>query len=418
MPEHCGAGWRKICLYSCLYIWSIPMPRLKPADVAAAVASGITQKLPDGNSLFLFVRGGSALWIHQYREGKSMRSRSLGSAADMSPAAARRAREDFAAERRRSRIERRGLAVRLTTEPGREPERAPATVKRMRFADVVEAFLVVNMPTWKPDSQEPRKYRHLKTGGLGKLWADEIGQTDIETELQKRWGHALASADKYRMRIMQLISYAVAKGLRTDGPNPARKEVIKHLVANAPKSKPHKAMRSGDVPALMVDLVADGSNEARALAFLILTMTRTAEARDADWREIDVANKLWIIPGERMKEKVEHRVPLSSAALKLLGKPKKSGLVFGDLPHDALIEKLSELRPGDGYTVHGMRTAFRGDWSLKNGYPVELREMALAHSVGDAVIQAYSLPPAELYTVRIPMTLAWNDFCTGAITAH
>ncbi len=189
---------------------------------------------------------------------------------------------------------------------------------------------------------------------------------------------------------------------------------MKHLVPSAPKSKPHKAMRSGDVPQLMADLVADGSKEARALAFLILTMTRTAEARDADWSEIDAKQKLWIIPGERMKEGQEHRIPLSPQALALLGKPKKSGPIFGDLAHDALIDKLNELRPDDGYTVHGMRTAFRGDWALKNGYPVELREMALAHSVGDAVIQAYSLPPAELYTVRIPMTVAWNDFCTGA----
>jgi integrase len=389
------------------------MSRLKPADVAKAIASGETQKLPDGNSLFLYVRGGSALWLYHYREGQSMRTRSLGSAADMSPHAARNARADFAAARRAGRIERRGLAVRATAAPAQEPK-AAATVKRMRFADVIEAFLTVNAPQWKTESSEPRKYRHLKTGALGKLWADEIDQGNVETELQTRWGHALASADKYRMRIMQLISFAVAKGLRDDGPNPARKEVIKHLVPNAPKSKPHKAMRSGDVPALMSDLVADGSNEARALAFLILTITRTAEARDADWSEIDVKNKLWVIGPERMKEGIEHRVPLSPAALALLGKPRKSGLVFGELPHDALIEKLTELRPGAGYTVHGMRTAFRGDWALKAGYPVELREMALAHSVGDAVIQAYSLPPAELYKVREPMTFAWNDFCTGA----
>jgi integrase len=387
------------------------MPRLKPTDVAAAVASGITQKLPDGNSLFLYVRGGSALWLYHYREGQSMRTRSLGSAADMSPAAARRAREDFAAARRAGRIERRGAAVRASAEPAHEPK--AAAVKRQRFADVVESFLTVNAPQWKAKSSEPAKYRKLKTGALGLRWVDDIDQTNVETELQKRWGHALASADKYRMRIMQLISFAVAKGLRNDGPNPARKEVIKHLVPNPPKSKPHKAMRSGDLPAFFAELVDDGSDEARALAFLILTMTRTAETRDADWREIDVANKLWIIPPERMKEGIEHRVPLSPQALALLGRPKKAGRIFGELAHDALIEKLSELRPDDGYTVHGFRTCFRGDWSLKAGYPVELREMALGHSVGDAVIQAYSLPPAELYTVRIPMTLAWNDFCTS-----
>src|SRR5260370_40928431 len=92
----------------------VPMRRLKPLDVAKAIASGTTQKLPDGNSLYLYVRGGSALWTYHYREGQSMRTRSLGSAADMSPAAARRAREDFAAARRAGRIERRVVAGRHT----------------------------------------------------------------------------------------------------------------------------------------------------------------------------------------------------------------------------------------------------------------------------------------------------------------
>ncbi len=388
------------------------MSRLTDKTIKAAIAKGEPAKLAAGGSLYLWIRGNSASWIHHFREGASMRTRSLGTYPELSTFAAIKARETFSAERRGARIERRGLAVRNSAEPAREPK-AAAMVKRMRFADIVGSFLTVNAPQWKAESSEPAKYRKLKTGGLGKLWADEIDQTNVETELQ-RWGHALASADKYRMRIMGVINYAVAKGLRADGPNPARKDVMKHLVPSAPKSKPHKAMRSGDVPQLMADLVADGSKEARALAFLILTMTRTAEARDADWSEIDAKQKLWIIPGERMKEGQEHRIPLSPQALALLGKPKKSGPIFGDLAHDALIDKLNELRPDDGYTVHGMRTAFRGDWALKNGYPVELREMALAHSVGDAVIQAYSLPPAELYTVRIPMTVAWNDFCTGA----
>jgi integrase len=59
---------------------------------------------------------------------------------------------------------------------------------------------------------------------------------------------------------------------------------------------------------------------------------------------------------------------------------------------------------------HGFRTTFKGDWALKNGFPLELREMALAHAVGDAVVQAYELPPSELYTIRIPMMTKWTKF--------
>jgi len=36
--------------------------------------------------------------------------------------------------------------------------------------------------------------------------------------------------------------------------------------------------------------------------------------------------------------------------------------------------------------------------------------MALAHSVGDAVVKAYNRPLPELYKVRIPMMDKWSKF--------
>src|SRR5438552_18346252 len=107
-----------------------------------------------------------------------MRTRSLGTYPELSTFAAIKARETFSATRRGARIERRGVAIRNTAEPAREPKLI--TIKRQRFADVVESFLAVNAPQWKAESSEPRKYRHLKTGALGKLWADEIDQTNVE----------------------------------------------------------------------------------------------------------------------------------------------------------------------------------------------------------------------------------------------
>jgi integrase len=188
---------------------------------------------------------------------------------------------------------------------------------------------------------------------------------------------------------------------------------MKHLIAAAPKSKPHKPMPSAAVPAFMAELVADGSPEARALAFLILTASRTGNVIEADWSEIK--GNVWTIPAAQMKEKEngDHRMPLSPAALALLGKPRKSGRIFGDLPHDALNDKLNELRPDDGFTVHGLRTTFKGDWALKAGYPLEKREMALHHAVSEASVAAYKLPHSELYTVIIDMMQAWSDFATA-----
>jgi integrase len=55
-----------------------------------------------------------------------------------------------------------------------------------------------------------------------------------------------------------------------------------------------------------------------ALRLLMLTATRPGETRGARWAEFDLDAALWIIPPERMKMKVEHRVPLSRQAVEVL----------------------------------------------------------------------------------------------------
>jgi integrase len=396
------------------------MARLSQADVTKAIASGETARLFDGNSLSLHVRGGSALWEYQFRDGQKMRTLSLGSAADMSPAAARRAREDKAAERRKGRIARRGLAVinslgnRAQTASGEK--RAQPESKPMRLADIVESFIALKASDWKVKSREPGNYRHLKTGALGKLWAHEINHSDVETELQTRWGDALANAHKYRIRIECLIDHAVAKNARADGPNPARKEIIKQLIAAAPETVHRPAMKFAEVPAFYRDLMADGSPAARSLAFAILTVARNREARRADWSEI-TEDFCWIIPGGReersMKQGEEHAVPLSPAALVLLGKPKKTGLIFGEMHKNALLDKLHSMR--EGLTVHGMRTSFTS-WARKNGFEKALRDLAKAHKVvqsaNDAAYERHDERAEQLDTLR-PMLQSWSDFVTG-----
>ena len=54
------------------------------------------------------------------------------------------------------------------------------------------------------------------------------------------------------------------------------------------------------------------------LRFLVLTAARSGEARGATWNEVDLDAREWRIPGERMKGGVDHRVPLSDAALEVL----------------------------------------------------------------------------------------------------
>lgn len=55
-----------------------------------------------------------------------------------------------------------------------------------------------------------------------------------------------------------------------------------------------------------------------ALKFLVFTFVRPGELRGAKWDEFDLKRKERRIPGERMKMKTPHIVPLSKQALALL----------------------------------------------------------------------------------------------------
>lgn len=68
----------------------------------------------------------------------------------------------------------------------------------------------------------------------------------------------------------------------------------------------------------MAELRQRAGISARALEFSILTVARSGEIRGAEWCEIDLDAKTWIIPAERMKAAKEHRVPLSDTAVELL----------------------------------------------------------------------------------------------------
>ena len=137
--------------------------------------------------------------------------------------------------------------------------------------------------------------------------------------------------------------------------------------------------------------------------------------RLARWDEIDIETAVWTIPGERMKSRRSHRVPLSQAALKVLESAREiddgSGLVFPSatksgkpLSDSALSKLLRDL--GIAMVPHGLRSSFR-DWCGETGVPRDLAEWALAHVV-KGVEGAYAR--SDLLERRRPLMDGWGQY--------
>ena len=142
---------------------------------------------------------------------------------------------------------------------------------------------------------------------------------------------------------------------------------------------------------------------------------------------VDLAGRMWTIP--KTKTDVEHRVPLSDAAISLLAgifrdHPNDgSGIVFvGDRPGQPmsngamLATRNRMIRQGliekGTVTTHGMARACFKSWaSDETTYPREIIEACLTHVISDKIEAAYRR--SDFYDKRARLMSAWGDFCPG-----
>ena len=289
---------------------------------------------------------------------------------------------------------------------------------RMTFAMCVEQCL----PGMIKNSKSPR-HRNQVTRSLeqaceafGDVAVSAIDTPMISKFLTPIWEATPATADRTRNRVERVLDWAKAKGFRT-GENPAAwKGNLKHMQFEKPKGqKHHDALPYADLPAFMVKLRERNTMAARGLELLILTGARFDEVRSATWDEFNLDKRLWVVPGERMKEGVVHTVPLSGAAMALLQSLERtSKYVFpgaggGPLGTGAFGETITALKADT--TTHGLRTTFSTWVDEETDFDEATREHALAHSVGTKVAQAYAR--GEKLGKRKLLMQAWADYADG-----
>jgi integrase len=182
--------------------------------------------------------------------------------------------------------------------------------------------------------------------------------------------------------------------------------------------------------AFMVELKKQEGVAALAFQFTILTAARTGEVIGAQRSEIDMRAAVWTVPAERMKGDVEHRVPLSDAALVVLREAANlrrdetvDGAVFpggkggtgkSGLSNMAMLAVLRRMDRGD-LTVHGFRSSFR-DWASEaTKHEHAVVEKALAHTIGAKVEAAYRR--GDLLEKRRPLMNDWAAFCGLVVPA-
>ncbi|MDF1586459.1 tyrosine-type recombinase/integrase [Marinimicrococcus flavescens] len=369
----------------------------------------------DGGGLRLTVRtGGSRSWTLRYQMAGRRRDMGLGRFPDVSLAKAR---------------EKADAARRLVAD-GVDPLAERWRQNALTFEKAAEGLLVSKAPGWR-NAKHADQWRSTLASyaypKLGSLDVTRIETSDVLGVLGPIWRAKPETASRVRQRIEAVLDYAAAMGVRR-GDNPARwRGHLDHLLPKPSKVRAvvhHAALDWREVPSFMAELASREGTAAKALAFAILTAARSGEVRGMRWRELDLEAAVWTVPADRIKAGKEHRVPLETAALVLLGQEgdpdalvfpgSKEGRTLSDMALTAVLRRMGRGQ----VTVHGFRSSFR-DWAGEtSGHPREVIEAALAHRLKDKAEAAYAR--GDLFHKRRRLMRDWATFCSrspGSVVA-
>jgi len=381
--------------------------RLSARAVAAILhGGGVGKRVSDGGNLY--IRG--TAWVFLYERHGRQREIGLGSLLSVSLA---EAREKAAGCRSKLGKDIDPLDVKEAATAAAKAPKAPT------FGDVADMVFAAKSPSWRSavHAQQWQSSVARFCEPIRDTPIDRIDDMAARSILIPIWLIKPTPASRVRGRCEEIWDYAKVHNWCT-GANPFRwKGNLQHVLPRRQKLEQQHlaAMDYRQIPGFLAGL--PDSVGRLPLEFLILTATRSAEAREATWGEIDLDAAVWTLPPERMKAGQSHRIPLSTRALEILQAMKAaqtSAFVFPSIKPGRPISEvpIRKLLP-PGVTLHGMRSAFRNFCAECTNYPRELAEEALAHRVGNAVERAYRR--TDLLEQRRELMEAWAQHCAGSV---
>lgn len=365
-------------------------------------------KLADTAGLYLFVTpaGGKSWRANYVRDGKQG-TRTYGRFPAMSLAEARRAH----------------VAAR---EPGAVD--APAAKSVPTFKEVAKQWLTVKLPGLsnpKHQIQVANTLERLVYPGIGKLPINNIPRTQLVSIVQavQQEGDRVETAHRVAGRITQVFEFAQDSGLIETHGAAGLTRVLQPRKVRRPMASlpPAEAGR-------LLQLIDDYDEPVTRLGLQLLSLTfvRVGELRHMRWDELREDGAIWVVPGERMKARLPHVVPMSTQAQRVLAKLKEltgdRALVLESprqprhpLSENTFLFALYRLGYRGRMTAHGFRALASTVLNEESGFPHDVIERQLAHQETDAVRAAYNR--ATYLTQRRALMQWWSDWLDRQKTA-
>jgi integrase len=386
-----------------------------------------TIKISDGGGMYLQVQpNGSKYWRMNCRINGKQITLSFGLWPDVSIAQARMMQEDSKGKIGKgiNPIEEKREQSRLQSEEMLEKE-CKEDIQKNTFKKVSLEWHKRQSFHWteKHASDVLNSLKHHVYSDLGKKPISTITKQDVIANLRKIEADGLhETCYRVRQRLEAIFDYAEIEDHCIGNPSKGLQKIF-----IKPKPKSHNSLPISELPELLKKIESDKvtyPSTILAMKFMILTFVRSSELRFADWDEFDLESKdpLWIIPGERMKMRETHHVPLSKQALEILGEMQKhsgpEGYVFPQvrnpkkpMSENTLLYFSNRLGYAGRNTIHGFRAVASTVLNESMKWHPDVIELQLAHQESNKVRKAYNR--AKHLAERRKMMEWWSDHVYG-----
>lgn len=367
------------------------------------------KRYADGGNLWLQLKSKkTGSWLFQYKRPGEKYDRQMGLGAYPAVSLAEARRKAAAARAQLSAgmdpIEAKRQATKEIAEEQRaaEIEAAAHAKEVITFRKAATDFIKRKEAGWRNAKHADQWANTLATYAfpvIGDLAVSEIETAHIIKILEPIWTKKPETASRVRGRIEKVLSAERVFGHRS-GDNPAAwKGHLEEILAKPSKvRKPRHqpSMPYAEAPVFVCTLASKRGITFRALEVLILTAARTNEIIGMSDDELDLDEKLWTIPGARMKSGKDHEVPLCDRAVEILtALPRERGnpyLFIGQqsgrhLCNMAMLKAMKALALS--YVPHGFRSTFNVWASEKTDADPFVIEASLAHTIRNKSMAAY-----------------------------
>jgi len=358
-------------------------------------------KLADTAGLYLFITpAGGKSWRANYQKAGKQATRTYGRWPELSLADARKAH---------------GIA--------REPVAHTTTKATPTFETMAREWLKLKLPTLsngKHQIQVENTLERFVIPILGSRTIDTIKRAELVAVVQAvQIGGKVETAHRVAGRIAAVFDYAQDAGHIESHPAAGLVRVLQSRKVK----KPMASIPTTEAPALF-RAIADYDEPVTRLGLLLLAhvFVRVGELRFMRWTELVEDGGVWVVPGDRMKLRIPHVVPLAPQAQAVLAELRvlngdrefvlESPLKRGHpISENTFLFALYRLGYRGRMTAHGFRSLASTVLNEQSGFSHDVIERQLAHKENDAVRAAYNR--ADYLPARRELMVWWADWLAG-----